>query len=64
MSTGDLLTTAQAARALGISPQRLRTLLDAGRLPGAYRLGWAWVIPPAALEAVRVRKTGRPKRTA
>ena len=39
--TPRYLTASAVARSLGIGPRRLRTLLAAGRIPGAYKLkGW------------------------
>lgn len=39
------LTASQAARRWGISERRVRQLAGAGRIPGAQRIGWAWMIP-------------------
>ena len=55
------LTTAEAARELNISPMRVRALIYEGRLK-AEKHGRDWLIEPGALEAVRVRKWGRPKK--
>jgi hypothetical protein len=54
------LTTAMAGKELGIQESRVRQLILAGRLK-AEKLGGTWAILPAALEAVRVRKNGRPR---
>ena len=54
-----LLSTAQAAKKLKITPQRVRVLIDEGRLP-ATQVGRAYIINSEDLELVRVRKTGRP----
>lgn len=53
------LTTQQAATALGISRGRVLKLIAAGRLT-ATKWGRDWVIEEANLEAVRVRRPGRP----
>ncbi|NEP33817.1 MULTISPECIES: helix-turn-helix domain-containing protein [unclassified Moorena] len=37
--------TTEAAALLGISSRRLRQLLDAGRVRGAYKSGKFWIIP-------------------
>lgn len=58
-----MLTTADAAAALGVSAVRVRQLIAAGRLR-AERLGRDWLIDEAALEAVRVRRPGRPRHEA
>jgi excisionase family DNA binding protein len=56
-----LLTVAEAKIKLGISHSRVLALIAAGRLP-AEKLGMQYVIKPADLAAVRVRKPGRPKK--
>lgn len=55
----DLLTTAQAAAQLGITPNRLRVLIRKKRLP-AVRFGRDWQIREADLRLVADRKAGRP----
>lgn len=40
-----LLTTIEAAAALGVSPRRVRRLAQDGRLRGATRRGRDWTIP-------------------
>lgn len=55
----DLLTIQQASVELGISRSRVHALIAAGRLP-ATKVGSYWLIERGALEAVRVRKPGRP----
>lgn len=50
---GDaLLTLAEAARRLAIHPKTCGQWARAGRLKGAVRVGRAWRVPPAALDAV------------
>jgi len=53
------LTTSQAAQRLGISTVRVQKLIQAGRLE-AVKYGRDWLIQEQALEAVAVRKPGRP----
>ena len=61
MLTG-YLTVLEAAHALGLSPQRVKQFIYAGRLP-ATRFGRQWLISQSALDAIKVRKpAGRPKR--
>ena len=55
-----LLTTAQAATRLGITPGRVRVLIRSGRLP-AEKVGRDWVIDETDLQSVSVRKPGRPR---
>jgi excisionase family DNA binding protein len=54
-----LLTATEAARALGISKQRICYLLAAGRLP-ATRFGQAWMIRERDLAAFVRLPRGRP----
>jgi hypothetical protein len=52
----EIIDTKEAARRLGIGPERVRQLCEAGRVEGAYRIGErnraSWRIP--------VRKDGLP----
>jgi excisionase family DNA binding protein len=58
-----MLTTAEAAAILGVSRSRILKLIAAGRLQ-AWHHGRDWFITPAALEAVKVRTPGRPRKIA
>lgn len=61
MTRVDLITTAEAARRLGIKPVTVRWLITTGVLP-ARRLGRDWMIDPADLAKARDRRRpGRPK---
>lgn len=53
------LTTAAAARELGVSPRRVRHLIERGRLR-ARKHGRDYLISPADLDPVRNRRNGRP----
>lgn len=55
------LTTKEAAEKLGVTPQRVRTLIRAGRLP-AKKFGRDLVIHEEDLKLVKDRKPGRPKK--
>jgi excisionase family DNA binding protein len=55
-----MLTTRDVAQRLGVTRRRVLAMIQRGRLP-ARRLGWQWVIEEAALDAVRVRRPGRPR---
>jgi excisionase family DNA binding protein len=55
-----MMTTAQTAKKLKLSRRRVLTLIQSGRLK-ATRFGPSWVIDVKALDAVRIRKVGRPK---
>jgi excisionase family DNA binding protein len=56
-----IITTTEAARRLGVTPTRVRALIEAKRLK-AFKYGREWLIDPKDLEAVRVRKVGRPRK--
>lgn len=55
-----MLTTAQAAAALGISVQRVRAILKARPALGTKH-GRDWLIHPDALAQMRGRPVGYPK---
>lgn len=54
-----MVTAQEAAGQLGVSKRRILALIKSGRLK-AERLGNMYWIEPHSLEAVRVRKSGRP----
>ena len=56
-----LRSSAEFARAHGLSEQRVRQLLAAGKVEGALRVGARWVIPQDA--AIRRTPAGRPPRS-
>jgi excisionase family DNA binding protein len=53
----SLLTTSQAAAALGISPRRCRQLIEQGRLP-ASRVGRDWLIDANRLTGFQLPPKG------
>ncbi len=55
-----MLTTRQAADLLGVSPRRVRALIESGKLP-ARRVGRDWTVKRGDLDALE-RKVGRPRR--
>jgi excisionase family DNA binding protein len=57
-----ILGTVEAARRLGVSDARVRSLIASGRLK-AVKVGGAWLIDPKDLDAVKVRKVGRPRKS-
>jgi excisionase family DNA binding protein len=57
-----IITTVEAARRLGVTPNRVRALIQAKRLK-AIKYGREWLIDPKDLEAVKDRKVGRPRKT-
>ncbi len=56
-----LLSSAEFARARGVSEQRIRQLLAGGKIAGAFRVGARWAIPADA--AIRRTPAGGPPRT-
>ena len=56
-----IIGTAEAARRLGVTQNRVRALIDAKRLK-AIKVGNAWLIDPKDLDAVKTRKPGRPRK--
>jgi len=56
-----IIGTAEAARKLGVTQNRVRALIDAKRLK-ATKLGNLWLIDPKDLDAVKIRKPGRPRK--
>jgi excisionase family DNA binding protein len=54
-----ILTTAEAAERLGISPRRVQQLVKDGRLP-AEQFGGSLMIREEDLKLVENRKVGRP----
>jgi hypothetical protein len=61
MPADDLIDTAKAAAILKISPRRVRQLITSKRLK-SETVGGNFVIRRGDLAAVRIRKTGRPKK--
>ena len=56
-----IISTAEAAKRLGVTADRVRKMIVTKRLK-ATKLGNMWVIDPKALEAVKDRKVGRPRK--
>ena len=56
-----IISTAEAARRLNVSPSRVRAMIKAKRLK-AMKVGHEWLIDPKDLEAVKDRKVGRPRK--
>jgi len=56
-----IITTVEAAKRLNVTPSRVQALIQAKRLK-AFKYGREWLIDPADLEAVKVRKVGRPRK--
>jgi len=56
-----IITTAEAARRLGVTGNRVRAMIRAKRLK-AFKFGREWLIDPKDLDAVKDRKVGRPRK--
>jgi excisionase family DNA binding protein len=56
-----IISTAEAAKRLGVTPDRVRKMIIAKRLK-AIKVGREWLIDPKDLDAVKDRKVGRPRR--
>jgi len=56
-----IISTTEAAKRLGVTPDRVRKMIEAKRLK-ATKLGSVWLIDPKDLEAVKDRKVGRPRK--
>jgi excisionase family DNA binding protein len=55
-----IISTAEAAKRLNVSPSRVRKMIEAKRLK-AIKVGREWLIDPKDLDAVKKRTPGRPK---
>jgi len=56
-----IISTAEAAKRLGVTQNRVRALIEAKRLK-ATKVGNVWLIDPKDLDAVKDRKVGRPRK--
>jgi excisionase family DNA binding protein len=61
MTEAEYITTREAAQRLEVTPQRVRAMIHAGRLP-AQKVGRDWLIRPDDLDLVKDREPGPPKR--
>jgi len=57
-----MLSVTQAARILNVNTSRVRALIRSKRIK-AEKVGGVWVMQRESLEAVKVRKPGRPRTT-
>ena len=53
-----IISTAEAAKRLGVTQSRMQKMIAAKRLKGRE-----WLIDPKDLEAVKDRKVGRPRKS-
>lgn len=56
----DYLSIKQLSEKWGISKRRIQTLCSTGRIPGAKKVGYSWIIPGDAEKPVDARiKSGK-----
>ena len=56
----DYLSIKQLSEKWGISKRRIQTLCSTGRIPGAKKVGYSWIIPDNAEKPVDARiKSGK-----
>ena len=56
----DYLSIKQLSEKWGISKRRIQTLCSTGRIPGAKKVGYSWIIPDDAEKPVDGRiKSGK-----
>jgi excisionase family DNA binding protein len=60
MMKEKMLSTSEAAKALGIDRSRVSRLIKSGKLP-AIKIGSYWAIAEKDLDIVKDRKRGYPK---
>jgi len=53
-----LLSTAEAARKLGVTRRQVQRLAKGGRLPNAFKVGETWVVPER--DVVKLQKARAP----
>ncbi len=53
----EYITTKEAANKWGITERRVQAMCKQGKIPGVFRLGWAWAIPKDAAKPEDRRKT-------
>lgn len=46
-------TTREAAKIMGLGEGHVRNLCTKGRIPGAQKIGWAWVIPEESVTSYK-----------
>jgi len=59
----NMVSTKEAAQALGITTRRVLALIKSGRLP-AVKVGRDWVLSKDDLKLIKNRPPGRPKKNA
>jgi len=57
-----IISTAEAAKRLGVTQSRVQKMIAAKRLK-AIKVGREWLIDPKDLDAVKERKVGRPRKS-
>jgi excisionase family DNA binding protein len=59
-----MIGTAEIAKQLKVTQERVRALIKTGRIPSAVKLGRDWFIDEKDLALVKNRKPGRPRKSA
>jgi len=59
-----MITLKQGAKLLQVSEVRLRQLLATGRVPGAHKFGWMWMLPdkPVIDPPLQMKHRRKPQR--
>jgi excisionase family DNA binding protein len=57
-----IISTAEAAKRLGVTDSRVRKMILSKRLK-ATKFGNVWMIDPKDLDALKDRKVGRPRKS-
>jgi hypothetical protein len=59
----DYMLISEASREWGITPRRIQTLCNEGRIEGAGKAGTIWLIPKVAIKPADARiKSGKYKK--
>jgi len=53
----EYITTKEAAKKWGLTERRVQVLCRQDKIPGVFRLGWAWAIPKDASKPEDSRRT-------
>ncbi len=57
-----MIGTAEIAKRLKVSQERVRALIKDGRIPSAVKFGRDWFVDEKDLDLVKHRKIGRPRK--
>lgn len=54
----DKIPLSEAANQIGCNPRQLMYLIRRGRIEGAEKIGWIWVIPRSEVDRLKREKFG------